>query len=276
MSSDGGGGPTNQPPTVATIADQSVTEGDSLTFDVSASDPDGDPLTLTDTNTPTFGDFTDNGDGTGTFTFDPATGDNGDYDITVTATDPDNATDTDTFTLTVNPETTGEGSVLFRVNAAGPLVPATDGGPDWEADTSTSPHPTHNNVSNTANWPAVTSLDASVPSSTPASVFSPVRWDPGPAPEMEWDIPLASGTEVEVRLYFAQSHSPTNQVGARVFDVALDGNTVLNDYDIFADVGAQTGVMKTFTITSDGNIDIDFDHVTQNPIINAIEIVSLD
>ena len=91
---------------------------------------------------------------------------------------------------------------------------------------------------------------------------------------MQWDIPVASGTDVEVRLYFANSHAPTNQVGARVFDVVIDGNTVLNDYDVFADVGGFTGVMQSFVITSDGNIDIDFGHVTQNPIINAIEVVT--
>ncbi|HVR79542.1 MAG TPA: ThuA domain-containing protein [Acidimicrobiia bacterium] len=275
VATDGGGEPpANQSPVVDTISNQSVTEGDSLTFGVSASDPDGDLVTLTDTGTPAFGSFTDNGDGTGTFTFNPAVSDAGSYDITVTATDPDNATDTDTFTLTVNPETTGGGNVLFRVNAGGSLVAATDGGPDWAEDTSTNPNPAHNNVSNTANWPQPTSLDPSVPSTTPIDVFGPIRWDPGPLPEMEWDIPVASGTEVEVRLYFANSHTPSNQVGARVFDVTLDGNLVLDDYDIFADVGGFTGVMKAFTITSDGNVDIDFGHVAGNPIISAIEIIA--
>ena len=135
---------------------------------------------------------------------------------------------------------------MFRVNAGGSLVAATDDGPDWEADTSTNPHSTHNNVTNAKTWPAaITNLDASVPSTTPTAVFTTERWDPPQGAEMEWDIPIASGTEVEVRLYFANSHAPTNQVGARVFDVAIDGTTVLNDYDIFADVGGFTAIALT-------------------------------
>ena len=52
--------------------------------------------------------------------------------------------------------------------------------------------------------------------------------------------------------------------------------TVLNDYDIVADSGHGVGTMKAFDIVSDGNVDIDFGHVVENPLINAIEIIDLD
>ena len=55
--------------------------------------------------------------------------------------------------------------------------------------------------------------------------------------------------------------------------MSIDGTKVLDNYDIVADVGDQNGTMKSFTITSDGDVDIDFGHRTENPLVNAIEIV---
>ena len=75
----------------------------------------------------------------------------------------------------------------------------------------------------------------------------------------------------EVRLYFAELFFTT--AGARVFNVAIEGNQVLSQYDIVADVGAFTGVMKSFTVTADASLDILFSHVVENPKINAIEIL---
>ena len=45
------------------------------------------------------------------------------------------------------------------------------------------------------------------------------------------------------------------------------------DVDCVFDVGANTGVVKSFSITADGNIDIDFLRGTQNPNVKGIEIV---
>ncbi len=59
-----------------------------------------------------------------------------------------------------------------------------------------------------------------------------------------------------------------------MFNVSLEGQLVLPNYDIVADVGDQTGTMKEFTgIVSDGDINIDFSHVVENPLINGIEII---
>ena len=63
------------------------------------------------------------------------------------------------------------------------------------------------------------------------------------------------------------------QVGQRVFNVDLDGTPVLDNYDIVADVGDQTGTMKDWVVTSPGQITIQFSHVVENPLINGIEIV---
>jgi hypothetical protein len=165
------------------------------------------------------------------------------------------------------------GNVLYRVNSGGPSLLASDGGPDWAADTGADPSPFRNGGSNEAGWSQVPSVDGTVPPSTPIDVFSSERWDPGDAPEMAWQFPVTAGTQVQVRLYFASRCGCTSTVGSRVFDVAIDGTTVLNDYDIVADVGQDRGTMKQFSITSDGSVDIEFGHVVENPLINAIEIV---
>ena len=81
--------------------------------------------------------------------------------------------------------------------------------------------------------------------------------------------------QYEVRLYFAEIYSGAFATGARVFDVAIEGQTVLNDYDVFADVGGNKGVMKSFIVASDSNLDIDFLRVVQNPAVNGIEILSV-
>jgi hypothetical protein len=77
----------------------------------------------------------------------------------------------------------------------------------------------------------------------------------------------------EVRLYFAETYWKAQMIGGRVFDALIDGQLVLDNYDVFADVGANKAVMKSFAVISDGNIDIDFLRGVQNPSIKGIEIV---
>jgi PKD repeat protein len=170
----------------------------------------------------------------------------------------------------------GTTNVLFRVDAGGPAIQPLDNGPEWAADNS-DPSDYRNNGSNSAGWQSGGATSSgTVPSTTPNAIFDSERWSPSDNPPMQWAFPVAAGTPIEVRLYFANRYGGTSGVGQRVFNVALDGATVLNHYDIVADVGDQTGTMKAFDITSDGTVNIDFSHVTENPLINGIEIVRTD
>ncbi|MEZ4765479.1 MAG: Ig-like domain-containing protein [Calditrichia bacterium] len=71
---------------------------------VSASDPDGNGVSLTVLSIPAFGNFTDNGGGSGSVAFTPGLDDAGSYTIQLIATDDGtpNLTDTLSFSLTVN------------------------------------------------------------------------------------------------------------------------------------------------------------------------------
>ena len=127
----------------------------------------------------------------------------------------------------------------------------------------------HNGSSNTSS--VTTTIDvshSSIPANTPEELFQTDRWDPAGGQEMQWDFPVQPG-DYQVKLYFAENFM--NAPGMRTFDVAIEGNQVLNDYDIYADVGKHAGVVKSFTVTSDHNLDIDFGHGVDNPVVAAIE-----
>ncbi len=166
--------------------------------------------------------------------------------------------------------------VLYRVDAGGPTVAANDGGPDWVADNS-DPSPYRNSGSNTAGWSPLQNR-GNIPASTPSDIFNLERWDPGShndGGEMQWNFPVPTADTVTVRLFFANRCTCTSGVGQRAFDVAIEGNTVLDHYDIVSDVGDQTATMKQFTgiTNNDGNVTIDFTHEVENPLINGIEII---
>ena len=171
-------------------------------------------------------------------------------------------------------------SILYRVHAGGPEVAAVDCGPNWVADDSSgAPGAAFRNTgsNNVSSWNQQFTVDNTVPSTTPSTIFDSERWDPGSLPEMQWHFPVPLGTHVTVRLYFINQCGCTSGVGQRVFNVAIDGSTVLDHYDIVAGVGDRVGTMKSFNIpSSDGNVNIDFAHVTENPLINGIEIVNAD
>jgi hypothetical protein len=97
---------------------------------------------------------------------------------------------------------------------------------------------------------------------------------------------LAGGT-YRVRLYFAEIYwgagcSAPGGIGTRVFDIALEGTTVLRNFDVFAESGgcmASTTstngvpVVKTFDVTvSDGTLDISLSATQDQAKISALEV----
>src|SRR5204862_361603 len=114
--------------------------------------------------------------------------------------------------------------------------------------------------------------DPSVPAGTPMALLQSQRWDPGGAPEMQWAFPEGNG-DYEVRLYFAEIYGGAARVGGRVFNVDVEGQT-LNNLDVFAAAGnrAYKAVVKRFSVhLTDGTVNINFGHVAENPMVQAIE-----
>ena len=84
---DDDSGDPNQPPAMDPIEDQAVAEGEVLTFDVTASDPDGDDLTIVGVDLPGFAVVEDHADGSATVTLEPGYEDEGGYVLTLQADD---------------------------------------------------------------------------------------------------------------------------------------------------------------------------------------------
>ena len=167
-------------------------------------------------------------------------------------------------------------AVLFAVNAGGPEVGVD---PVWEQDLKFDPSPYVNSPDSGRRLGSTSTTidlsDPSIPVGTLPAVFADYRLDVDNGTPMEWDFPVPSGTDVEVQLFFVETWSGAYSPGVRVFDVSVEGSLLLDDYDIWSDVGPATAVMKSTQLTSDGNIDIDFGTVTEKPIINGIQIVDL-
>ena len=120
-------------------------------------------------------------------------------------------------------------------------------------------------------------VDTTVPAGTPG-LFDCERWDPGTkndGGELQWAFPVQSGQEVVVRLFLANRCGCTSGAGQRRFDVRSKGSTVLDELrHRRRDVGHQRGTMRTFTVTSDGTVNLGFGHELENPLFNAVEIAA--
>ncbi|MCD4781549.1 MAG: right-handed parallel beta-helix repeat-containing protein, partial [Candidatus Omnitrophica bacterium] len=97
--------PVNDAPILDSIGDKVVDEGDTLSFTVTASDVEGDSLSLTGLNLPSGASFTDNGDGTGDFDWTPGYDQSGEYtDVQFEVGDDGSPSmsDNEQITITVN------------------------------------------------------------------------------------------------------------------------------------------------------------------------------
>jgi hypothetical protein len=84
---------------------------------------------------------------------------------------------------------------------------------------------------------------------------------------------LTPNASYVVRLHFAELY--WSAAGKRLFNVAINGQPVLSNYDIFAKAGgAFIAIVESFTATTDANgqISVVFTAVTDNAQINAIEV----
>jgi hypothetical protein len=174
-----------------------------------------------------------------------------------------------------NFKSSGQTNVLYRIDTGGPAINSLDGGPDWMADNAASPSPYRNGQGNSADWDPVPHVNGSVPATTPSAIFDHEMWSPNDSPPLTYTLPVTPGTNVGVRLYFANRYTGTSQPGQRVFNVRINGNLVLDHYDIVADAGDQTGEMKVFNVQApaNGQITISLSHLVENPLINGIELI---
>ena len=175
------------------------------------------------------------------------------------------ATSTPTSSPTVTP-TLPANRPTIRINTGGPAV--TLSGISWSADQFFSGGKAYSNT----NVVAIAATDDDL-------LYLNERSAVTNSVPFSYNIPLENGS-YEVRLHFAEiywvgSGGGPADAGRRVFDVDIEGGPIeLDNYDINADVGPKTAVIKAFTVAvSDGLLNIDFSFSIDQPSISAIEII---
>jgi fibronectin type 3 domain-containing protein len=187
------------------------------------------------------------------------------YYYVVKAVDSDGASAASTQ---ASAETQGvSGPSAISINAGGAAVSNSGGGDNsFVADEDYSAGGTTYSVTNTITIPAG---DAST--AAPAAVYQSARQG-----TVTYTIPgLTAGASYTVRLHFAELYFTA--AGNREFDVAINGTTVLTNFDIYATAGARyTAVVDNFTATanSSGDIVIAFTNGTiDQPMFEGIEVL---
>ncbi len=103
----------------------------------------------------------------------------------------------------------------------------------------------------------------------PAALFNNERYG-----ALSYTIPgFTAGGTYAVTLYFAETY--LTSAGSRIFNVSINGNAVLANFDIYSTAGGQNkAIALSFTTTADGSgqIVIQLTSVTENPKINGIGI----
>ena len=128
-------------------------------------------------------------------------------------------------------------------------------------------------------WQADTSFSggtvetiATLVSGTPDPVlYEDYRWNP-----TSYTLAVPKG-QYQVNLYFTEANPKAESVGARVFNVSLQGTTVFQNLDIFAAAGANAALIKSTNVNATAStIEIEFAHVSGlSPKISAIEILPI-
>jgi N-acetylneuraminic acid mutarotase len=244
-------GGTNQPPTVSAGPDQTITLPNNATL----------TGTVTDDGLPT-GTLTRNwskvsGPGTvafGTPTADTTTatfGSAGTYVLRLTASD-GALSASDDVTVTANGSS---GGPAVRINAGGSAY--TDSlGQTWQADTFF------------VGTSAVFSTTQPITGTTDDSLYQSERY----GQSFSYQIPIANGT-YEVDLRFAEIF--WTSAGKRVFDVSVEGALVLDNLDIWSEVGKDAALDYTVGATvTDGVLNIQFTGVVDQAKISAISVHS--
>ena len=86
-----------------------------------------------------------------------------------------------------------------------------------------------------------------------------------------YEFPVQNNGLYKITLHFAEFHH--NAVGQRIFDVQIEDSLVLENLDIYNEVGSYFAVMKSANIeVNDNQLDISFMSKTSEPCICAIEI----
>ncbi|MBP1224157.1 malectin domain-containing carbohydrate-binding protein [Flavobacterium sp. 1355] len=169
---------------------------------------------------------------------------------------------------------------IYRVNCGGSEMTDSSGN-TWFTDTHKNGQHTYGSLSWTDNFEKLPDFFASQ-----RTTFDPIDGTKDPelfqsfrygVDKLRYEFPVADG-EYLVELYFTEPWYGTGGgmdcKGWRLFDVAINENVVLKDFDIWSEAGHDKALKKTFLVKSkNGKIVISFPNVKAGQaIISAIAI----
>ena len=169
-----------------------------------------------------------------------------------------NSVGTSAHSAEVSATPTGSTGALVQINAGGLAV---------------SPFIADKDFNNGNEYSTTTAVNTTgVTNAAPEAVYQSVRY----APSFTYIIPgLAPGSSYTVRLHFAELTFAGS--GQRVFSVAINGTTVLSNFDVYATArGMDKAVVEQFTAIADalGQITVSFTKGSaDNPEVSGIEIL---
>lgn len=143
-------------------------------------------------------------------------------------------------TATTQSSGSGSGTEIVAIDSGGPAVSNSGGGDvSFVADE----YVTGGGTDTSAN----TITTAGVANAAPMAVYQSER-----AGVFTYTIPgLTAGAQYTVLLHFAEFYFTAT--GQRLFNVAINGTTVLNNFDIYATAGANKALVEQFTATANSS-----------------------
>jgi Mg-chelatase subunit ChlD len=104
----------------------------------------------------------------------------------------------------------------------------------------------------------------------PARIYQTERWA-----VQGYQFPLTNG-RYQVVLHFAETANGIDMPAERIFAIDVEGTQV--EIDVLAITGSQRKALtQTFTVNVlDGQLDLRFSQVVQNPMINGIEVIAVE
>ena len=84
-------------------------------------------------------------------------------------------------------------------------------------------------------------------------------------------LPVDCAGTYNVTLHFAET--VMNKSGRRVFGVAAEGTTKIAKLDVFAAVGVNRALQRSFDVTvKDGTLNLDFQRIVEDPMVSGIQV----
>ncbi|MEM7168367.1 MAG: putative Ig domain-containing protein, partial [Planctomycetota bacterium] len=234
----------NVAPVITSTAPTAATAG--ATFEYAVTATDAGPVTYSFDTAP-MGAMID--DMTGLISWSPDGLDVGSHDFTVRATDAGMLFDTQDFTIEVS----------YRINCGELATPYIDGaGNTWTIDQGFNSGDT---LTNTAN-PITGTLE-------PLLLSTQRRATTG---LLGYSLEIPPGTYL-VRLHFAELFDAL--VGERIFNVSIDGSSVLSDYDIVEEVGTFAASVEEFLVElAAGPLQVNWTGAAiPGAVVNAVEVL---